>query len=170
MTKQYDPIFRKCTAYQARNLLYFLSLLKGHSVEARDFQPKGCGLHLTLKIPSWFTYCFSSDLSVCLSVRLHTGALRLIVQSWLDRSNFRYQMSPCVSPCKSTQRWKAKLRARNFTRRHKYISSNHSFVSVRFHTLYYILLWKYLFCLHHSESFYFLSAACIVSFFWSTAH
>jgi hypothetical protein len=37
--------------YQAKNLLYFLSLLKGRSVEARDFQPKGCGLHLTLKIP-----------------------------------------------------------------------------------------------------------------------
>jgi hypothetical protein len=41
MTKQYDPIFRKCTTHQARNLLYFISLLKGHSVEARDFQLKG---------------------------------------------------------------------------------------------------------------------------------
>jgi len=51
MTKQYDPKFRKSIAQQARNLLHFVSLLNGHSVEASDFQAKGCGLHLTLNIP-----------------------------------------------------------------------------------------------------------------------
>jgi len=51
MTKQYEPIFRKCKAHQDRNLLYFVSLLNGHAVEAGDFQLKGCGLHLTQKIP-----------------------------------------------------------------------------------------------------------------------
>ena len=32
---------------------------------------------------------------------------------WVRRSNFRQRASPRVSPCKSTQRWKVELWARN---------------------------------------------------------
>jgi hypothetical protein len=32
---------------------------------------------------------------------------------WVGRSNFHHQVSPRVSPCESTQRWKVELWARN---------------------------------------------------------
>jgi hypothetical protein len=94
MTKQHEPIFRKCTAYQAINLLYSLSLVKGNCelsapmvLELRwgTSSPKavGCTSHWSF---SWFTYCFSSDL--CYSTFLIILFILFILQGIFLTTDF----------------------------------------------------------------------------------
>jgi hypothetical protein len=57
--------------------------------------------------------CKARIFCLVFNTQLRTAVLRLIVRSWLDRSNFRHQVSPRVSPRESAQRWKVELWARN---------------------------------------------------------
>jgi len=86
---------RPCPVFASFTLTFALQLRKKHgktSVRVR-------------KTTMWTQFFFIFN--------LRTEAFKAYCAIWVRRSNFRHQASPCLSPRKSTQRWKVELWARN---------------------------------------------------------